>query len=83
MHVDGGGEVYLESGTYAMWLPHGFSHGKELYNDANVPGERSEPIPVPLLTSLTVHVLIPRLSSVSNEQLQGEGNLQTYFTFIA
>jgi len=63
MHMDAGGTVYLELGTYAMWLPHGFGHCKELYHDANMqrpPGKRSGPVLVPLLPSLTVHVLIPR-----------------------
>lgn len=61
IHVDAGGKVYLESRTYVMWLAPGFGHCKELYNDASVQRpsrKRSEPIPVPLLTSLTVDVLI-------------------------
>lgn len=61
MHVEAGGKVCLESGTYTMWLALGFGHCKEVYNDADVqrlPRRRSEPIPGPLLTSLTVHTLI-------------------------
>lgn len=26
LDVDAGGEAYLESGTYALWLPHRFGH---------------------------------------------------------